>query len=432
MLKERMLVERMYQEKLVSADQAVASIAAGDDIIVPILPGDPPALLDALEKRTDLRNNRLFQMLSSRPFMKKDPEQLKIISVFLGGGDRRGFSSGEVDLLPNHFSDIPQLLAEITNQRVIMATVSPMDENGYFSLGTNCDYTTTLMKSAEKIILEVNEYMPRTYGLNQVHISKINLLIENHQLLPEASIPSITEKDRIIGKYIADMIKDGDSIQIGFGAIPNAVMDSLVNHKDLSIFTEMFPDKLVDLYESGAVTNTNRKVYPGKATATFAFGTKRLYDFMHENENLYMLPVNETNDIRNISRIEEFVAINATVEIDFLGQCNSEKVGTQYWSSTGGQAEFGIGARMVTGGRSIICLHSTTKNDQVSKIVPTLVAGTPVSTSKNDIDYVVTEYGVVKLRGKTIRERTEALISIAHPNFREQLKEEAKKMGYLQ
>lgn len=431
MLKERMLKERMYQEKLVSAEQAVASIAAGDDIIVPILPGDPPALLDALEKRNDLCNNRLFQMLSSRPFMKKDPEQLKIISVFLGGGDRKGFTSGEVDLLPNHFSDIPQLLAEITNQRVIMATVSQMDENGYFSLGTNCDYTATLMKSAEKIILEVNENMPRTYGLNQVHISEIDYIIENHQPLPEARIPKITEKDRIIGKYIADMIKDGDSIQIGFGAIPNAVMDSLVNHENLSIFTEMFPDKLVDLYESGAVTNINRKDYPGKSTATFAFGTKRLYDFMHENEHLYMLPVNETNDIRNISEVAGLVAINATVEIDFLGQCNSEKVGTQYWSSTGGQAEFGIGSRMVSGGRSIICLHSTTKNDQVSKIVPTLATGTPVSTSKNDIDYVVTEYGVVKLRGKTIRERTEALIGIAHPNFREQLKEEAKKMGYL-
>lgn len=431
MLKERMLKERMYQEKLVSAEQAVASIAAGDDIIVPILPGDPPALLDALEKRNDLCNNRLFQMLSSRPFMKKDPKQLKIISVFLGGGDRKGFTSGEVDLLPNHFSDIPQLLAEITSQRVIMATVSQMDENGYFSLGTNCDYTATLMKSAEKIILEVNENMPRTYGLNQVHISEIDYIVENHQPLPEARIPNITEKDRIIGGYIADMIKDGDSIQIGFGAIPNAVMDSLVNHENLSIFTEMFPDKLVDLYESGAVTNINRKDYPGKSTATFAFGTKRLYDFMHENEHLYMLPVNETNDIRNISEVAGLVAINATVEIDFLGQCNSEKVGTQYWSSTGGQAEFGIGSRMVSGGRSIICLHSTTKNDQVSKIVPTLAAGTPVSTSKNDIDYVVTEYGVVKLRGKTIRERTEALIGIAHPNFREQLKEEAKKMGYL-
>ncbi|WP_230203577.1 acetyl-CoA hydrolase/transferase family protein [Bacillus massiliigorillae] len=431
MLKERMLEGKLYQEKLVSAEQAVAAIVAGDDIIVPILPGDPPALLDALEKRNDLSNNRLFQMLSSRPFMKKDPTQLKVISVFLGGGDRKGFTSGEVDLLPNHFSDTPQLLEEITSQRVVMATVSPMDENGYFSLGTNCDYAAPLMKTAEKIILEVNKYMPRTYGLNQVHISQIDYVIENHKPLPEAVIPTITEKDRIIGNYVAEMIKDGDSIQIGFGAIPNAVMESLLNHKDLSIYTEMFPDKLVDLYESGAVTNINRKDYPGKSTATFAFGTKRLYDFMHENENLLMLPVDKTNDIRNISGTEELVAINATVEIDFLGQCNSEKVGTTYWSSTGGQAEFGIGARMVTGGRSIICLHSTTKNDQVSKIVSTLAPGTPISTSKNDIDYVVTEYGVAKLRGKTIRERTQALIDIAHPNFREQLQEDAKNMGYI-
>lgn len=431
MLKERNVEEKMYQEKLVTADEAVAVIAPGDDIIVPILPGDPPALLDALERRNDLSNNRLFQMLSSRPFMKKKPEELRVVSMFLGGGDRKGFGTGEVDLLPNHFSDTPKLIEEITSERVLMLTVSPMDESGFFSMGTNCDYPGALLQSAKTIILEVNEHMPRTFGLNQIHISEVTHIIENSVALPELALPVITEKDRIIGNYVADMIKDGDALQIGFGAIPNAVMESLVNHKDLSIFTEMFPDKLVDLYESGAVSNKFRKDYPGKSTATFGFGSKRLYDFLHENEDIYMLPVTETNDIRNIAAQENLVAINATVEIDFLGQCNSEKIGSQYWSSTGGQAEFGIGARMVKGGRSIICLHSTTKNDTVSKIVPVLAAGTPVSTSKNDVDMIVTEYGVAKLRGKTIRERTEALIAVAHPNFREQLTEEAKKMGYL-
>ncbi|AZV43155.1 acetyl-CoA hydrolase/transferase family protein [Peribacillus asahii] len=423
--------ERMYQQKLVTAKQAVAKIKAYDDIIVPLAPGDPPALLAALEDRSDLERNRLFQMLPSRPFIKKDPQQLKVISMFLSAGDRKGFSEGGVDLLPNHFSDIPELLSEITTEQVVMATVSPMDQDGYFSLGTNCDYTAPMLQTAKTILLEVNEYMPRTYGLNQIHISEVDCLVENHQPLIEAQAPAITEKDRIIGQYIAELIQDGDSIQIGFGAIPNTVMDSLTKYKDLTIYTEVFPDKLVDLYESGAVTNIYRSDYHGKSTATFAFGTKRLYEFLHENPDIYMLPVNHTNNILHIAQLNQLVSINATVEIDFLGQCNSEKIGSTYWSSTGGQAEFCIGSRMAKGGKGIICLHSTTKNDEVSKIVPMLAPGIPVTTSKNDVDYVVTEHGVAKLRGKTVRERTEELIRIAHPKFREQLTDEAKKMGYL-
>ncbi|MBM7649192.1 acyl-CoA hydrolase [Bacillus ectoiniformans] len=423
--------ERKYKEKLVSAEVAAAKIEAGDDIIVPLIPGEPPALLEALENRNDLQDNRLYQMLTARPFIKKDPSQLKVVSMFLAKGDRQAFHDGEVDLLPNHFSDLATLLPEITKQRVIMATVSPMDENGFFSLGTNCDYTSGLIKSAKTVLLEVNQHMPRTFGMNQIHISEVDALIENHQPLLEAPTPVITEKDQKIGQYIADLIKDGDSLQIGFGSIPNAVMNSLGNHRDLNIFTEMIPDKLVDLYKSGAVSNLGRSDYPGKTTATFAFGTQRLYDFLHQNEDVFMLPVSQTNDICRISQIKQMVTINATVEVDFLGQCNSEKVGPLYWSSSGGQAEFGISARMSEGGRGIICLHSTAKQDQISKIVPVLAQGAPVTTSKNDVDYVVTENGVAKLRGKTIRERTKALIEIAHPKFREELAHEAKKIGYM-
>ncbi|WP_203362546.1 acetyl-CoA hydrolase/transferase family protein [Bacillus sp. REN10] len=422
---------KKYSQLLTSAEQAIACIEAGEDIIVPLLPGEPPGLLAALENRTDLQRNRLFQLLTARPAIKKHPDELKVISMFLSGGDRKAFHAGDVDLLPNHFSDVPVLLEEITNERVIMATVAPMDENGYFSLGTNCDYTAPLARKAKKILLEVNEYMPRTYGMNQVHISEVTALIENHQPLLESPTPEVTEKDEKIGSYIADLIKDGDSLQIGFGAIPNAVMDSLTNHHNLNIFTEMIPDKLVDLVKSGAVSNIGRSDYPGKTTATFAFGTQKLYDFLHENEQVYMLPVDQTNDISRISEIDGMITINATIEVDFLGQCNSEKAGSLYWSSTGGQAEFGIGARRSKGGKGIICLHSTTKDGKISKIVPMLAPGTPVTTSKNDVDYIVTEFGVAKLRGKTIRERTAALIEIAHPDFREELTEKAKEMGYL-
>ncbi|MFD3449645.1 acetyl-CoA hydrolase/transferase family protein [Microbacteriaceae bacterium 4G12] len=426
-----MTLQRLYEQKLTTFTQAISRIEAGDDIITPILLGEPPGLLDALPLYEGLHNNRLFQMFTLRPVIDIAPERLKVITMFMGSSERKAFQAGKIDLLPNHFSDVPVLLQQVTKNRVIMATVSPMDEEGYFSLGTNCDYISLLTKEAKTILLEVNEHMPRTYGKNKIHISEVTALVENHQPLPEAAEPVVTEKDEKIGKYIADLIHDGDTLQIGFGAIPNTVMEYLKNHRDLSISTEMIPDKIVDLYESGAISNMSRLEYKGKMTSTFAFGTKKLYDFLHENPNVFMLPVTETNNITKIAELDRLVTINATVEVDFLGQCNSEKVGNLYWSSTGGQAEFGIGVRMAAHGRGIICLHSTTKNDEISKIVPTLAPGTPVSTSKNDVDYVVTEYGIAQLRGKTIRERTQELIRIAHPKFREELAFEARKLGYL-
>ncbi|GAX90268.1 acetyl-CoA hydrolase/transferase family protein [Effusibacillus lacus] len=420
-----------YKDKLRSAEEAVSLINPGDDIIVPLTAGEPPALLDALPHHKGLRGNRLFQMLSLRPALSVEPERLQLVSLFLGVGDRPGFHEGRVDLLPNHFSDLPRLLRDFTKNRVIMATVSPMDDKGYFSLGTNCDYTATLLEDANLILLEVNENMPRTYGLNQIHIDQAHAIIENHVPLPTLSEPVLTDNDVKIGRTIAGLIHDGDTLQIGFGAIPNAVMNFLKDHRDLSIFTEMLPDKVADLYEAGVITNRNKPIFEGKTTMTFALGSQKLYNFMHENRDLLMIPVNQSNDIRVISQFDNIVSINATVEVDFLGQCNSETIGGKYYSSTGGQADFAKGVRLAKNGRGIICLHSTAKNGQVSKIVPTLPEGAVVTTSKNDVDIVVTEYGMAELKGKTIRERTKALIGIAHPKFREELEFAARKMGYL-
>lgn len=425
--------QSLYREKLTAADAAVRLIEPGDDIIVPLSAGEPPALIDALPGHDGLRGNRLFQMLSLRPAIEVPPERLRLVSLFLGAGDRPGFHAGLLDLLPNHFSDLPRLLTEFTNNRVIMATVSPMDDEGYFSLGTNCDYTAGLVPSAKRVLLEVNEQMPRTFGQHRIHISQVDALIENNVPLPELGDPMITENDIKIGRFIADIIRDGDTLQIGFGAIPNAVMDFLGLHKNLGVYTEMLPDKVVDLFEAGVITNQNKPahLYPGRMTTTFALGSRRLYDFMHENKNLLMLPVDQTNDVRNIAAIDQIVSINATVEVDFLGQCNSETVGGRYYSSSGGQSDFAKGVRMAKEGRGIICLHSTAKQGTVSKIVPTLPAGAAVTTSKNDVDMIVTEWGVAQLKGKPIRERTRALIGIAHPAFRDELEFAAKKMGYF-
>lgn len=420
-----------YHDKMRTAEEAVRMIEPGDDIIVPLSAGEPPALLSALPGHTGLRGNRLYQMLSLRPAIEVPEERIKLISLFLGAGDRPGFYDKRIDLMPNHFSDLPALLRHTTRNRVIMATVSPMDERGYFSLGTNCDYTATLLGDAKLILLEVNENMPRTFGDNQIHISQVSALIENTADLPELPEPTISDNDVKIGRTISELIRNGDTLQIGFGAIPNAVMDFLTEHRDLGIFTEMLPDKVVDLYQSGVITGRNKALYPGKMTTTFALGSQRLYDFMHENQNLLMLPVDVSNDIRVISQIEQMVSINATVEVDFLGQCNSETIGGRYYSSTGGQSDFAKGVRLAKQGRGIICLHSTAKNETISKIVPTMPPGAAVTTSKNDVDTIVTEYGVAELKGKTIRERTEALIAIAHPKFREELEFTARKMGYL-
>ncbi|WP_209121829.1 acetyl-CoA hydrolase/transferase family protein [Alkalihalobacillus sp. BA299] len=427
-----MNITKMYeQRRTTSSIDAVGMIKPQTDIIVPIAVGEPPGLLDALPKVDHLKGNRLFQMLSLRPVLQLGKEKVKIVSMFLNKDERRAFYEHEVDLLPNHFSDLPYILNEMTTNRVIMVTTSPMDENGYFSLGTNCDYIPFLLHKNVIILVEVNKYMPRTFGKNQIHISQVDAIFENHQPLPETPTLPLREEDKIIGNSIAELIRNGDTLQIGFGAIPNAIMNDLKDYRDLTIYTEMIPDQVVDLFESGAVTNQNNPLAPGKMTATFAYGTKRLYNFMHENKDVFMLPVNETNDVRHIASIDRMVTINATVEVDFLGQCNSETIGGRYYSSTGGQGDFGMGARMAKEGRGVICLHSTAKNGEISKIVPTLPNGAVVTTSKNDVDFVVTEYGVAKLRGKMIRERTKNLIDIAHPKFREELTFAAKKMGYL-
>ncbi len=420
-----------YQSKLRTAEAAIELIEPGDDIIAPIAAGEPPLLLKTLPQNTRLRGNRLYQMLSPNPALEIERERVQIVSMFLGASDRPGFRSGEIDLLPNHFSDVPALLEQITSNRALIIAVSPMDENGNFSLGTNCDYISSLLNKSKLILLEVNENMPRTCGDNSIHLSQATAVVEHHVELPLLAEPVISADDEKIGRQIAEIIRDGDNLQIGFGAIPSAVMSFLQGHKNLGIFTEMLPDAVVDLYKAGIITNSNKTLHPGKMTTTFALGSRKLYDFLHENQDVLFLPVTWTNDIRIIAQIEQLVSINATVEVDFLGQCNSETIGGNYYSSTGGQSDFAKGARLAKDGRGIICLHSTAKGGTISKIVPTLPPGAVASTSKNDVDMIVTEFGVASLKGKTIRERTCALIDIAHPKFREELEFQARKMGYL-
>jgi len=311
-----------------------------------------------------------------------------------------------------------------------MAVASPMDEFGYFSLGTQADIVSEFIGSVP-FILEVNKHMPRTFGQNQIHISQIVGFIENDQPLVEDLGVPIGEKDLKIAEYVTDMIKNGDTLQIGIGSIPNAVVSLLKNHKHLGIHTELFVDGIVDLVEAGAVDGTEKFTNKGKIVATFAHGSNKLYRFLNNNPSVEFLPVSIVNDPREIAKEERMVSINATTEVDLYGQCASETVAGKYYSSSGGQADFARGVRFAKEGKGFICMSSTAKNDEISRIKLQLTGGSVVTTSKNDVDMIVTEYGVAKMFGKSISQRAQQLISIAHPKFRDELTFEAKKMGFL-
>lgn len=419
---------------MLSSKDFLALVEKDADIIIPIANGEPFQLLNILEENyTQLSNVRIHQLLALRErdyINGKMPEHLTHTSYFLSGATRKAFTNGAVELVPNVFHEVPQILKKTTKMSMILAVVSPMDEHGYFSLGTQADYVSEFIGKVP-FVLEVNENMPRTFGENQIHISQIDGYVVHHAPLSETVTPPIGKKDIKIAQYVTNEIQNGDTLQIGIGAIPNAVMGMLKNHKHLGIHTEMLPDGVVDLIEAGAVDGTRKFTNKGKVVASFIYGTKRLYDFVHNNSSIEMLPVSLVNDPRELAKEKNLVSINATTEVDLYGQCASETVAGQYYSSTGGQADFARGVRFAEYGKGFICMHSSAKNDTISRIKLQLTPGSVVTTSKNDVDYIVTEYGIAHLYGKSLSERARALIEIAHPKFKEELSFEAKKLGLL-
>ncbi|WP_349305658.1 acetyl-CoA hydrolase/transferase C-terminal domain-containing protein [Bacillus sp. FJAT-49711] len=273
--------------------------------------------------------------------------------------------------------------------------------------------------------------MPRSIGENKIHISQVEAFIHHNQPLHELPEIPVRDIDQKIAEYVAERIDHGSTLQVGIGGIPNAVVGLLSNHRNLGIHTEMLTDGIYHLVQQGVVTGAEKKTYKEKMVATFALGSRNLYDFMDNNHSIEMLTVDKVNNPRIIAQEDNMVAINATTEVDFYGQCASETVAGKYYSSTGGQADFGTGVRFAKNGKGFICLYSTAKNDTISRIQPILAPGSVVTTSKNDVDYVVTEYGITQLKGKSIYERTNSLIEIAHPKFRDELIFEAKRMGFL-
>ena len=431
-----MTIRDVYQQKLGSASDAVRHVRNGDFIIVPTGVGEPPSLLAALsEQRRDFRDVKVAQILPMRKYAYIDPatvEHVRHVAFFFGGATRTGGQEGWVDFIPNYFSEIPaQIERGQIPADVVFSMASPMDAHGYFAISLGADYTMAAITKARAVVLEVNPNVPFAYGDCHVHVSQVAALVESTEPVLEVGLPKIGSVQEAIGKYVADLIDDGSTLQIGYGGIPDAVVMQLTHKHDLGIHTEMIGDGILTLVECGAVTNRRKNYLPGKMIATFALGSNRLYRFMDRNPGLEMHPVNFSNDPALAGLNDNLVAINATLQIDLLGQCGSESLGHAPYSGTGGQSDFVRAANRSRGGKAFIVLPSTAKGDTISRIVPSLSPGTHVSTSKNDIDRVVTEYGVAQLRGKSAKQRAQELINIAHPDFRAELAEQARRVKLL-
>jgi 4-hydroxybutyrate CoA-transferase len=309
---------------------------------------------------------------------------------------------------------------------VALIQLSPPDNKGNLSFGVSADYTVAAAESAKIVLAEVNKQMPWTEG-STIHISQIDFLVEtNHELL-ELPIPEISEIEEKIGFYVASLIPDKSNLQLGIGAIPDAVLKFLTEKKDLGIHSEMFSDGVVDLYEQGVITNKYNNLNPGKLTATFLMGTKRLYDFVNNNQNVVMRPVDYTNKISIAGQVNRLISINSAIQVDLYGQVCADTMGFQQFSGVGGQVDFVRASSISKDGKSIVALPSTNKKKTASRIVSQLYEGACVTTSRNDVHYIITEYGIADLRGKTVRQRAHSLIGVAHPDFRDRLTEDFNK-----
>jgi acyl-CoA hydrolase len=431
-----MTPHELYLQKRRSPAEAIQQLQDGDFVIVPTGVGEPPSLLTALsEQRRDFRDVQVAQVLAMRKYGYFDAdtvEHVRHMAFFSGGASRLGGQEGWVDFIPNYFSEIPgQIERGHIRADAVLAMASPMDAHGYFSLSLGVDYTLAAVAQARAVVLEVNPNVPFACGNCHVHISQVTALVESNEPVLEVGLPKIGPVQEAIGKHVAGLIDDGSTLQIGYGGIPDAVVMQLTQKHDLGIHTEMIGDGILTLVECGAVTNRRKNHVPGKMVATFALGSKKLYDFMHHNPSLEMHPVSFTNDPALAGLNDKLIAINATLQIDLLGQCGSESLGHLPYSGTGGQSDFVRAANRSRGGKAFIVLPSTAKSDTISRIALSLSPGTHVSTSKNDVNYVVTEYGVAQLRGKSAKQRAQELIAIAHPNFRADLTEQARRARIL-
>ena len=423
--------KEQYKDKIVSAAHAVGVINDSDYIVCSHAAANPQVIMrELVAQKERFSNLHIYHMLPlgyGEYLLPENAKHFHHITSFIGGASRESASLGRADFIPCFFKDTPQLIGNIFPVDIAIINVSPPDSEGYCSLGLSCDYTKAAVEKAGKVIAQVNECMPYVGSTNKVHLSRFDCIVLCADPIPEIPLPSVTEVEREIGKNCASLINDGDTLQLGIGAIPDAVLLFLKEKKDLGVHTEMFSDGAMELVKSGVINGRLKTLHPGKLVATFLMGTRALYDFVDNNPLVELMPVDYVNDPAVIGQNNNMVSINSCIEVDLMGQVNAESIGTKQFSGTGGQVDYVRGASVSKGGRSIIAVPATASKGKVSRIVPFLSPGAAVTTSRNDVDYVVTEYGVAKLKGRTLAQRAEALIAIVHPDFRDELKEEYKK-----
>ncbi len=431
--------EEMYKAKLTTPEEAVKDIKDNDKIFCGSGSCTPDALLGALFDRAEELHNVVFGgLIMLGPLHKILKPELSTHILFdnyyATVMDRQALNEGISVHTPFHFSELPRQAGEFSNYKIIFTQCGPMDKNGYLSAGVSGNFLDVIDR-IDSIYLEVNQYQPRIHGQNYYHISQVKRVVENHHPVIDLPPEPVTDVDRAIAEHIVKEIPDGATIQLGIGAVPNAIGEQLMSKHHLGCYTEMIPDAIMNLFEAGALDNTLKTFHKYQMNAFFAAGSSKLYEWLAENPMICFMPLSYNNNPYNVAKNDNMIAINSTLEIDITGQCCSEAIGTRQYTGTGGQVDFTRGAWMAKGGKAIIATHSTAKawgsDEIVSKIVPQLKPGAPVTLTRTDVMYVATEYGMVCLKGKSLRERARALISIAHPDFRGELRQYAKDVKYF-
>lgn len=416
--------------KTVSAPEALTHIRSGDAVFIHSVAAAPQPLISALVARApELRDVHIYQVLTQgeAPYVRPEHEGSFHTSVmFVSPNVREAVESGHAEYVPVFLSDVPKLFRRgVIDLDCALIQVSPPDRHGFCSLGVAVDATRAAVETADLVIAQINPRMPRTHGDGILHVDAIDYAVEEETELPEVPPPELGPVERAIGEHCAGLVDDGACMQMGIGAIPDAVWDALSGHKDLGLHTEMFAPRVIDLVEKGVITGKRKKTHPGRIVSSFLMGDRRLYDFVDDNPLVSMLDVEYTNDTAVIRRNPKVVAVNSAIELDLTGQVVADSIGTRQFSGVGGQMDFVRGAALSEGGRPIIALPSTTGKGR-SRIVPVLQPGAGVVTTRAHVHDVVTEHGVAHLHGKNMRERAKALIAIAHPDHREALERAAR------
>ena len=425
-----------YKSKLTTPQKAIGPVPDTCTIVHGMASGEPAALLGAIAERARAGKFKKVKVFSLLPMAHAartilDPDLSDVFfphTWFVSASDRGLVRVGLNSFVPNEFHQVPRLIRDFMQIDLVVTTVSPMDRAGFFTFGAVNDYISTAARHCRRLVVEVNPRMPRVFGDSLLHVSEVDAIVENDVPILEVVPAEPKPEAEIIGRSIAEMTPDGAAIQLGFGAIPNAVATYLEGHKDLGIHSELFCPGMMRLIQKGVVTGRKKNLHPRQHVFTNALGDREMYEFMNDNPSMASHPVSYTNDPHIIAQNDNLISINSTIEVDLLGQCNSEFLGGYQFSGTGGQLDFVRGTFNSRGGKSFIAFYATAKDGKISRVVPRFGPGTVITAPRMDTHYLVTEYGVVNLKGKSTRERALAIIGLAHPGFRENLLKEAEDM----